>query len=74
VATDPERGGRLYAATENEMFWSADNGDSWNQFDTPIPPRTFSDLAATPSGTVYAGSSNGGGVAHLRTSAQAARP
>lgn len=73
VATDPQ-GGRLYAATQNEIFWSENNGESWNRFDTPIPPRTFNDLAATPTGMIYAGSSNGGGVVHLRTSAQATRP
>ena len=73
VATDPQ-GGRLYAATENEIFWSENNGESWNRFDTPIPPRTFNDLAATPIGMIYAGSYNGGGVVHLRTSAQAPRP
>ena len=48
VATDPEQGGRLYAATENEIFWSGNNGENWNRFDTRIPPRTFNDLAATP--------------------------
>ena len=74
VATDPEQGGRLYAATENEIFWSGNNGESWNRFDTRIPPRTFNDLAATPDGMIYAGSFNGGGVVHLRTSAQAQRP
>ncbi|MET0916670.1 MAG: hypothetical protein ABWY81_10785, partial [Jiangellaceae bacterium] len=74
VTTDPERGGRLYAATENEIFWSGNNGENWNRFDTRIPPRTFNDLAATPDGMIYAGSFNGGGVVHLRTTAQAQRP
>jgi photosystem II stability/assembly factor-like uncharacterized protein len=74
VATDPEQGGRLYAATENEIFWSGNNGASWNRFDTKkIPPRTFNDLTATPDGMIYAGSFNGGGVVHLRTTAQAPR-
>ena len=74
LATDPEHGDRLYAATENEIFWSGNSGESWNRFDTPIPPRTFNALVATPTGTIYAGSFNGGGVVHLRTSAQAPRP
>ena len=74
VATDPEQGGRVYAATMNEVLWSDDSGESWNRFDTRLPPRTFNVLAATRTGMVYAGSSNGGGVVQLRTPASAPRP
>ena len=74
VATDPEQGGRVYAATRTEVFWSDNSGESWNRFDTRIPPRTFNELAATRTGMIYAGSSNGGGIVQLRTSARAPRP
>jgi photosystem II stability/assembly factor-like uncharacterized protein len=74
VATDPERGSRVYTATMNGIFWSADSGESWNRFDTRLPPRTFNELAATSTGTVYAGSYNGGGIVQLRTPASAPRP
>jgi hypothetical protein len=74
VATDPEQGGRVYAATMNEVFWSDNSEESWNRFDTRLPPRMFSELAATRTGMIYAGSPNGGGIVQLRTPAQTPRP
>jgi hypothetical protein len=67
VATGPHHGGRLYAVTENGIQWSPNGGQSWHRFSKALPPRVFTVLAITPTGMIYAGSYNGGGIIQLRT-------
>jgi len=74
VVTDPTHERTLYAATPHRILWSTNGGRNWHRFDTALPPRAFTILAAAPSGMIYAGSYNGGGIIQLRAPRPARQP
>lgn len=54
VREDPERSGLLYAGTEAGIFFSLDDGESWQPLQTNLPITSVHDLAVKDSDLVAA--------------------